>query len=78
MKKRQLILTLAMAVFCLTGYSQNNFWTFPEQYWNPNTLFPQNLPTGTYSGNPADYVHAGIWNPIRRIYLTCALPKGRR
>ncbi len=29
-------------------YSQNSFWTFPEQYVTPD-LVPQNLPTvGTY------------------------------
>lgn len=69
MKKRRLILTLAAAVWVVTGFSQNNLWTFPEQFWNLGTL-PQNLPSGTYSGNPAEYVHAGIWNPYGEVLFT--------
>ncbi|HKL02970.1 MAG TPA: T9SS type A sorting domain-containing protein [Cryomorphaceae bacterium] len=48
-----------------TASGQNNFWTFPEEYWEPGQSFPQTLPTTnfSYSGGPSDFVHAGLRDP---------------
>jgi len=42
--------------------AQNNFWTFPEQYWIPGAI-PLTLPNTT----PSHYVHAGIQDPYGEI-----------
>ncbi len=63
MKKIYLFLTVLLIVFGFMQLkAQNNFWTFPEQYWNPG-LTPLNLPNPA----PSDYVHAGIQDPYGEI-----------
>ena len=65
MKKIYLFLTILMIVFgSINLKAQNNFWTFPEQYWNPSSLYPQNLPP---LNNLPEYVHAGIQDPYGEI-----------
>ncbi|NEN22089.1 T9SS type A sorting domain-containing protein [Cryomorpha ignava] len=64
MKKIYLFLTVLLIVFGFMKLeAQNNFWTFPDQYWNPGFSFPQNLP----NSSPSDYVHAGIQDPYGEI-----------
>ena len=65
MKKLFPLFALITVVFTTTNvFSQNNFWTFPEQSWIPGSGV-QLLPTSTsgYNGDPATYVHAGIMDP---------------
>ncbi|MCA1762823.1 MAG: hypothetical protein LC664_07515, partial [Flavobacteriales bacterium] len=51
--------------FTFNSYAQNNFWTFPEEYWVPGAFSPNNLPTTTfsYTGGSSDFVHAGLRDP---------------
>lgn len=51
----------------LTTFAQNNFWTFPEESWEPGGSSTNTLPTSDYSGAPSDFAHAGIMDPYGEI-----------
>ncbi len=65
--RRSPLLTVVLMLFVTTSatFGQNNFWTFPEQYWDTDQFTPGNLPTSSYgyNGSPSDYAHAGIKDP---------------
>lgn len=65
--RRLPLMTVVLILFAAmnTAFGQNNFWTFPEQYWQPGQIIPQTLPTTTfdYTGGPSDFVHAGLRDP---------------
>src|SRR6056297_547156 len=65
--RRLPLITVVLILFATvkTAFGQNNFWTFPEEYWEPGQSFPQTLPTTnfSYSGGPSDFVHAGLRDP---------------
>jgi hypothetical protein len=64
MKKIYPLLTILFIAFGFMNlYAQNNFWTFPEQYWIPGVEV-DDLPTPT---QPSHYVHAGIQDPYGDI-----------
>ncbi|MCA1764543.1 MAG: hypothetical protein LC664_16345, partial [Flavobacteriales bacterium] len=51
--------------FTFNSFAQNNFWTFPEEAWEPGGVNPNTLPTTnfSYTGGPSDFVHAGLRDP---------------
>ncbi|MCH2216239.1 MAG: hypothetical protein MK086_13810 [Flavobacteriales bacterium] len=49
----------------LQAPAQNPFWTFPEQGFDGDGMFT--LPTDDYTGQEADYVHAGLKDPYDEI-----------
>lgn len=58
---------LFLCAINLTGTAQNPFWTFPEQGLEVPSSSINPLPTDDYTGQEADYVHAGLKDPYGEI-----------
>src|SRR5690554_6258108 len=71
MKKIYLILTALILAFGGNLLkAQNNFWTFPKEFWRPEGLVVSPLASEIYGFNATSgHVHAGIQDPYGEVML---------